>query len=153
MKCKTIVLGLGNPLMADEGVGPAVIERLGLIAEQYPDVEFVDAGAGGMTLLHLLDGRSKAILIDCAKMDTAAGTIRRFAPEQVESVKKLTHQSLHEADIMRIIEIARQLDQCPQEIVIFGIEPERIDVDRQLSPTIAAALDGYVELIRSELAR
>jgi len=153
MKRQTIVLGLGNPLMADEGVGTALIERLDRVAGQYPDVDFVDAGTGGMTLLHLLHGPGKAILIDCARMGAAPGTIRRFTPEKVESVKMLTHQSLHEADIMRIIEIARQLDQCPQEIVIFGIEPEKIELDRQLSQTLSAGLDGYVELIRRELAR
>jgi hydrogenase maturation protease len=151
MKKPVVVLGVGNPLMGDEGIGVYLVERLTRSAAEYPSVDFVDAGAGGLSVLHDLGGRHKAIIIDCAFMDEEPGTIRRFAPEEVRSTKVLAHQSLHEADLMRIIEIGRQLDQAPEEIVIFGIQPERVEFGQGLSPTLTARTDEYVSQILQEL--
>jgi hydrogenase maturation protease len=152
MKKKTVVLGLGNPLMADEGVGTHIIERLSAKTQEFSDVDFIDAGTGGMNVLHLIEGREKAAIIDCAFMGTTAGTIKRFGLDDVRSVKKLAHYSLHETDIIKIIEIARQLGQCPQEIVIFGIEPECVKMQPNLSKKLMSLMDDYVGQIIKELA-
>ncbi len=66
--------------MSDEGIGGFIIERLLKQADKYPDVEFLDAGTGGMSLLHLIEGRRKAVLIDLAYMGTPPGTIIKFPP-------------------------------------------------------------------------
>jgi hydrogenase maturation protease len=133
MKEGTVVLGLGNPLMADEGIGVYLVERLMESAGAYPSVDFVDAGTGGLSVLHHIEGRRKAVVVDCAYMDEPPGTIRRFTPEEVRSTKVLAHQSLHEADLLRIIAMARQLDQAPDQIVIFGIQPERVELGIDLA--------------------
>jgi hydrogenase maturation protease len=146
-----VVLGLGNPLMADEGVGVVLIERLALLAEQYPDVEFIDAGTGGMAVLHRIEGRQKAAFVDCAFMGEPPGTIRRFTPDQVRSTKVLAHQSLHEADLLRLLDLAEQLGQAPAQVVIFGIQPETVTPRLGLSKTIADRMAYYVSLIQSEL--
>jgi len=150
-KRPVVVLGLGNPLMGDEGIGVHLIERLAASGEQYPSVDFIDAGTGGLSVLHLLDGRRKAIIIDCAFMDEPPGAIRRFTPEDVRSRKVLAHQSLHEADLIRIIEMARQLGQAPEQIVIFGIQPEQVRAGGELSRTLAEKTDEYISLILREL--
>ncbi len=147
----TVVLGLGNPLMGDEGIGVYLIERLADSAVDYPSVDFLDAGTGGLSVLHYIEGRRKAIIIDCAFMDEKPGTIRRFTPEEVRSRKVLAHQSLHEADLMRIIEIARQLDQAPEEIVIFGIQPQRVELVQGLSTTLMERTDEYISRVLQEL--
>jgi len=150
-KRPVVVLGLGNPLMGDEGIGVHLIERLAASGEQYPSVDFIDAGTGGLSVLHLLDGRRKAIIIDCAFMDEPPGAIRRFTPEDVRSRKVLAHQSLHEADLIRIIEMARQLGQAPEQIVIFGIQPEQVRAGGELSRTLVEKADEYISLILREL--
>jgi len=147
----TVVLGLGNPLMGDEGIGVYLVEQLSHFAGEYPSVDFLDAGTGGLSVLHYIEGRRKVVIIDCAFMDEAPGAIRRFTPDEVRTRKVLAHQSLHEADLMRIIEIARQLGQAPQEIVIFGIQPQRIELIQELSPTLMDKTDEYIALIRQEL--
>ena len=152
-KRPVVVLGLGNPLMGDEGIGVHLIERLAASGEQYPSVDFIDAGTGGLSVLHHLDGRRKAVIIDCAFMDEPPGTIKRFTPEEVRSRKVLAHQSLHEADLMRIIAMARQLGQAPEQIVVFGIQPERIQPGEELSRTLEERTDEYVSLILRELDR
>ncbi|HPD45563.1 MAG TPA: HyaD/HybD family hydrogenase maturation endopeptidase [Anaerohalosphaeraceae bacterium] len=148
----TIVLGLGNPLMGDEGIGVKLIEILQSASGDFPGADFVDAGTGGMTLLHLLAGRRKAIIIDCAFMGEPPGTIRRFTPEEVRTVKELAHVSLHEVDILNVIALARQLGECPEEIVFFGIEPESIEQRMALSETLGGRLKEYTEAISGELA-
>jgi len=152
MKKDVVVVGLGNTLMADEGIGCVIIGRLLRQQEKYPGVDFVDAGTGGMSLLHIICDRKKAVIIDCALMGTEPGTIKRFTPEQAKSVKKLSHYSLHEADVLKIIEMARQLAQCPEKIVIFGIEPQRIQHGRELSETLTTKLTGYAAMIEQELS-
>jgi hydrogenase maturation protease len=151
MEKSVVVLGLGNPLMADEGVGVAVIERLASQAEQHPDVEFIDAGTGGMAVLHWIENREKVIFVDCAFMGEPPGTIRRFTPDEVRSTKVLTHQSLHEADLLKILDLAGQLGQAPRQVVIFGIQPEAVTGRLGLSGVIADRMEQYIEVIRFEL--
>jgi len=146
-----VVLGLGNPLMADEGIGVYLVERLMASAARYPAVDFVDAGTGGLSILYHIEERRKAIVIDCAFMDEPPGAIRRFAPDQVQSVKVLAHQSLHEADLMQIIALARQLGQAPDEIVIFGIQPQRVEPGLGLSRTLMERMDEYISAVSHEL--
>jgi hydrogenase maturation protease len=148
-----VVLGLGNPLMADEGIGVYLVERLMESAAQYPAADFVDAGTGGLSILHQIEGRRKAILIDCAFMDEPPGAIRRFTPEEVQSTKVLAHQSVHEADLMRIIAMARQLGEAPDQIVIFGIQPARVEPSQGLSQVLVERIDEYISMILHELRR
>ena len=152
MKKPTIVLGLGNPLMSDEGIGIFLINRLAELSEQFSDVDFFDAGTGGITLLHLFEGRDRAIIIDCAFMDEEPGRIRRFTPDQVKSVKQLAHQSLHEQDIMKIIEMAKLMEQCPKEIVLFGIQPKTITLGQIISKELEENIDSYIKVICDELS-
>ena len=151
MKNDCIVLGLGNPLMYDEGIGGFLIDRFLENKDSYPNIDFVDAGTGGMSLLHLIADRKKAIIIDCAYMGKTPGTIVKFSPDKVRSVKKLLQYSLHEVDILKVIELAGQLNQCPDEIVIFGIEPEKIELREGPSPILREKIDEYIETIKAEL--
>jgi hydrogenase maturation protease len=170
MKKDVVVIGLGNTLMADEGIGCVVVgeflgrqqgcpdvEHIAAVPaaakqQEYPGVEFVDAGTGGMNLLHIISGRGKAIIIDCAVMGTEPGTIKRFTPEQAKSVKQLSHYSLHEADVLHIIEMSRKLGECPEQIIIFGIEPQRVEPARGLSERLSAELPEYIKTIEKELS-
>ncbi len=151
MKKTIAVLGLGNPLMADEGIGCRIIGQFLTQADKYPDIDFIDAGTGGMSLLHLIAERQKVILIDCAYMGTRPGTIKRFAPDDVQSIKKLAHLSLHEVDILKVLNLAKQLGQYPNEIIIFGIEPETIENQQNLSKTLLQRLNDYAAVISVEL--
>ena len=153
MKKDVVVLGLGNPLRSDEGIGVVLIERLAAVCEQYPDVKFIDAGTGGMNILHLIADVKKAILIDCAFMKMKPGAIKKFSPDDVNSVKQLAHTSLHEADILGIIDLAKRLEQCPDQITIFGIEPQTVESGQTLSDAVSGNVEQYLALIRDELDR
>lgn len=150
-----IVIGLGNPLMADEGIGSALVEALAEMAAagKLPTehVEYLDGGCGGMYLLHSIAARRKVIMIDCARMGLEPGTLRRFTPADVATVKQMTHLSLHEVDILRVIEMAEMTGQCPDQIVIFGIEPEKITLQMALTDTLKKHLPHYLAAIAEEI--
>jgi hydrogenase maturation protease len=101
MKKAVIVIGLGNTLMSDEGVGVRVVQRLSDFADRFPQVDFADAGTGGMSILHLIEGRDKVIFIDCAKMGDEPGCIRKLTLRKIKSAKVLANQSLHEVDLIK----------------------------------------------------
>jgi hydrogenase maturation protease len=151
MHKKIVVLGLGNPLMSDEGIGVHIINEFLKHSDKYPSADFIDAGTAGLSILHLLKDRQKAVFIDCACMGTPAGTIKNFTPENVKSIKKCAHLSLHEADLLKIIDCARQLKQCPRNLVIFGIEPQNTAPGRKLSQTLHDNMDNYIASISEEL--
>ena len=147
-----VVLGLGNPLMADEGIGGFLVNKLLEEKDSYPNVDFLDAGNGGMSILHLITDRKKVIILDCAYMDKEPGTMVRFKPQDVKTIKKLLHYSLHEIDILKVIELAGELNQCPEEVVIFGIEPEKIEFREGLTPALQKKTNEYIKTIKTELA-
>ena len=150
-----IVIGLGNPLMADEGVGIVLIEELAKLAaaDKLPseNIEYYDGGTGGMYLLHSIAERQKVILIDCCLMGAEPGTLKRFTPDDVNSVKQMAHLSLHEVDILNVIKMAKQIGQCPDEIIIFGIEPVKIEAQMHLNDTLGAKISDYIDAIRKEI--
>jgi hydrogenase maturation protease len=153
MKKAVIVIGLGNTLMSDEGAGVRVVQRLSDFAGRFPSVDFVEAGTGGMSILHLIKDRDKAIFIDCAKIGEKPGVIRKFTPGEIKSSKMLVHQSLHEFDLIKIINMAYKLGQCPAEVIIFGIEPQSVKPGCELSKILTDKLDEYVTAVCKELTK
>ena len=151
MKKDTVVLGLGNPLISDEGIGTCLVEQLAKQSENYPSVEFIDAGTGGLSVLHLISDRKKAIIIDCAKMHTKPGTIKKFTLEDVKTEKKLLYHSLHEGDVLKILDLAKKLNTFPERLIIFGIEPDIIKPCCKLSTTLRKNIDNYTAMISKEL--
>jgi len=151
MKNDLLVVGLGNPLVRDEGVGNEVIKRLAAEADNFLNTDITDGGTGGINLLHLMANRKKIIIIDCANMRQKPGTIKRFTPDDVESVKQLSHLSLHEIDIMQVLEMSKQLGELPDEVVIFGIQPEILEDRIGLTEAISNNLCYYLDLIRKEI--
>jgi hydrogenase maturation protease len=77
--------------------------------------------------------------------------MKRFTPDEVQSVKKLSHYSLHEVDILQVINLSKQLGECPEEILFFGIEPESLSPGQELSETLSAKIDSYAKDILKEL--
>ena len=147
----TLVGGLGNPLMSDEGIGLHILRNLMARSSEHDDIEFVDLGTSMMGVVHAVAGRKKAILIDCARMKQSPGVMRRFIPEEVTSTKKLPHFSLHEGDLLKALELSQRIGEYPRSVVIYAVEPERIEPGDGLSPLLNSRLDRYVETISREL--
>lgn len=146
----TAIIGMGNPLMTDEGVGIHVIARLQRTA-LADSIDILDLGTSGMRALHELEGRELVVFVDCAMMGTEPGTIRRFTPDDVETKKIQPRLSLHEGDLLNTIALARRFGTSPRQIVIFGIEPKTVEPGDALSADLAAHIDEYVAAIHQEI--
>ncbi|HEX3031826.1 MAG TPA: hydrogenase maturation protease [Bacillota bacterium] len=150
---QTVVIGLGNPLLSDEGVGIHLLRQLECKAVEHglAQVRFYDLGTSGTRVLHAIAGQAKAVFLDCALMGEPPGTIRRFSPEEVESGKEMGRFSLHEGDLLSILELSRRLGECPPEVVIFGIQPEQVESGFSLSETLGRKLPEYVTQVWNDL--
>lgn len=149
------VIGLGNWLLADEGAGLHAVEllRTRLTRENVEiAVDLVDAGTPGMNLLHQFDERDKIIFIDAGNCGLEPGQYRRFVPDDVVSIKKSDNFSLHEFDLIKFLEFARQLNpENKIDIVIYGIQAAEIKMSEELSEPVCSALPLLVEDVFIEL--
>ena len=147
----TLIICLGNPLMRDEGIGIRLASELSTQLADHPDVDVLDLGTGGLTVIHAIEGRKKVVFVDCALMGEPPGTIRRFTPEEVRSKKVKTRYSLHEGDLLNTLELSRNLGECPDDITIFGIEPRQVAPGEGLSEELLENIPHYTETILEEL--
>ena len=148
---RIVVLGVGNVLLKDEGVGVHVAQELQ--KKSLPAaVESHDGGVAGIGLLDFFPGASKVLLIDAAEMDLEAGAVVRFTPEEVVGKVSGPRFSAHDIGLLEVLELARALDQCPPEVVIFGIQPKEISWGTDLSPEVRAAIPKVMEAVLREIA-
>ncbi len=138
--------------MGDEGVGVRLVRALGERIGEREDVELMDLGSGaGLTALHAMRGRARAVFIDCALMGEEPGAIRRFTPEMVRDRKRLTGASVHQGDLLATLELAARLGERPPEVVIFGIEPADMTPGTELSPALSQRFGQYLDAVAAEL--
>ena len=146
-----LVVGLGNPLMSDEGVGVRLARILSERTDGAAGVEVLELGTPGLALLHVVRNRRKVVLVDCALMGEPPGAIRRFTPDEVRSAEPPGGLSLHRQDALATLELARRLGEAPDEVIIFGIQPARVEPGEGLSPALEARLEDYLDAIAAEL--
>jgi hydrogenase maturation protease len=147
-KPRVAIIGIGNPMMADDGIGPRLIAEL---EGSVPGVDLIDMGTGGMQLVHVLAGYDAVLIIDSADMGLSPGESRIFSPDDVVSFKETRAYSLHDWDLMRSIEISRQLGEAPERILILAIQPGCLGMREGLSPEVEKGIVGYIEQVRTTL--
>lgn len=144
------VLGVGNILLSDEGVGVRVIERL---SQQYvfPDnVQVIDGGVLGVRLMGIIGGTDVLVVVDAVKNNGAPGTLYRLADDEVPR-RILAKQSMHQMDLPEVLALCSAIDKNPRTVVL-GVEPEDITtMDVELTPTISAKVDDLVAMVLAEL--
>jgi hydrogenase maturation protease len=145
-----VVVGLGNLLAGDEGIGVRLVERL---AADYvcANLELIDLGTSLFSLIHVLENKTAAVILDCALMGEKPGTLRRFILEEARSKKQLRHLSLHEGDVFTFIDLALSAGTPRMNIVLFGIEPAQMEIGRGLSAELERRMDEYLAAIAAEI--
>ncbi len=146
------ILGVGNILLSDEGVGVRVVERLNG-AYTFPDnVQVLDGGVLGMRLMGIIGNTDILIVVDAVKNKGAPGTLYRLADEQIPR-RVLAKQSMHQMDLPEVLALCAAIDQNPHTVVV-GVEPEDITtLDVELTPVIAARVDDLAAMVLAELDR
>jgi len=146
---KILVLGVGNILLGDDGVGVHVVERMRHMALPQ-DTELLDGGMATSELLSYMKGRQKVIIIDAIQSSSPPGTIFRIP---YQDMKKEQHQicALHQIGVIEMLQILESMGNMP-DILIFGIVPKNdTEFSQQLSSEIEEKLTEIIEQVLEEL--
>jgi hydrogenase maturation protease len=148
------ILGIGNILMRDEGVGVRLMEAV-RDARAWPDeIEFIDGGVGGLNLLNIIEEAERLIVFDAADMGLPAGQARVIAPEQVMDEDAAGRLSMHEVPFIETLRLCERFSRRPPT-TILAIQPVTVERGRELSEEILAAFDGLkrqaIELVAAAL--
>ena len=136
---RTLVIGLGNPLMGDDGVGLAALERLRDDWDVSPDVELVDGGTWGMNLLPLIESADQLLLLDAIRSGSAPGTVTELLGDAVP--RGLDHKlSPHQIDLREVLALAMLRDMLPRQLAAIGVEPASVTMSTTLSAPVEAAI-------------
>ncbi len=136
----TLVLGLGNPLMGDDGVGLAVLSRLQQDWE-CEGVDLVDGGTWGMNLLPLIEDTRRLLLLDAIRLGVEPGTVHLLTRDQLP--RYLSHKlSPHQIDLKEILALAELRGTLPEVAMALGVEPAKVEFSTNLSPPVEAAPRG-----------
>jgi len=149
---KTIILGVGNPILGDDGIGIHVINHLKKHIKNN-DVVLDEAMTGGMNLLDKIIGYDKAILIDAVHIkEESVGKVKRFLLSDFVSVHSYNP---HDVTLIEAIDLSKKLGNTdiPKKIIIIGIVLHKLPLDftDKLSPKVAAAVPKAVDAVLSEL--
>lgn len=146
---KILVLGIGNILLRDEGIGIRVIEYLQ--QRKIPDdVELLDGGTAGADLLDHICGRDKVIVVDAIQADYPPASIVRFGPEDLIPADA-PQLSMHSLDLPQTIAMAHMLNCPPKEVIIVGIQPQKVECGMELTAVLQAAVPNIAEFVMSNL--
>lgn len=138
---KTLILGIGNTLLRDEGAGVHAVRMLAHRVAGRDDIELMDGGTLSFTLAGAIEDAQQLIVIDTAQIDGAAGATRVFEGEQMDVfIGGKRKRSVHEVSLIDLLMIARLADHLPQRRALIGIQPHDIDWGEQPSPPVAAAI-------------
>ncbi len=149
-KEKVIIIGVGNVLRRDDGVGVHVakemVETQDFASLLSNSVEVYDGGLGGFKLLDLIDSAKKVIFIDAIDMGLPPGTVKAFLPQEAASLLAAQKCSLHNSDLLGVIKFAEKLDNAP-EIKIVGIQPAVVEPGLELSTPVKDSISRTIQLI------
>ena len=147
-----LVLGLGNVLCCDDGLGVRAVDRLLDEWETPPGARVLDGGTLGLALLAQFQRADRVILVDAIGSDTEPGSLVRLEGEDVEPAVR-RRLSVHQVGVADLLDGLRLLDEFPQELVLLGIVPQSLELSVSLSPSVEANLPVLVEWVVREAGR
>ncbi len=145
-----LILGVGNVLLRDEGVGCRVAEEF-LRRTLSPDIEVIDGGTMGMELMWHLEGREKVVVIDVVRAGEPPGTIFRFRPDEIQAAHDPKTMSFHQLGFLDILKVAPYTGTPLPDMVIIAVEPKDISIGDTLTPEIEAKVPTLIEQVMSEI--
>jgi hydrogenase maturation protease len=148
----TLILGIGNTLLSDEGAGIHILNKL---QSDYPDLQnitFIDGGTLSFTLATYLQDCSDVIVLDAAEFKAPPGTVRTLVGAEMDKFLGAARRSPHEVGLLDLFDIARLTESLPVKRALVGIQPKSIEWGMSPTPPVEAALalavDETVKLMR-----
>lgn len=147
-----LVLGLGNTIMTDDGFGVRAVEALSSRYRFQEGVRLLDGGTLGLDLLPYLEGVERLLIVDALEMREAPGTVFRLEGKDVPRAfaSKL---SVHQMGVQDLLAVSELMGHLPRELVVWGVQPESIEMGTELTATVAAALEPVIGGVVGELRK
>jgi len=150
-KRRILILGVGNLLLSDEGVGVHIARTL-MEMDFPPQVRVVEGGTDGFGLMHILLEADRLILIDAIRGGGPPGSIYRFEIEDCPPFPDTYKTSVHQISILEVINLSGLIGSPPRTTII-GVEPKCLEMGMDLSPEIEAKIPRVIQLVHEEVAR
>lgn len=146
---RSVVLGIGNVLLSDDGAGVHVARNLQDLLHQRTDVEVIDGGTLSFTLAPAIEDAERLIVIDAAQLHAAPGTVRTFFGAEFDSFVGKPKLTVHEVSLVDLLDIARLMDRVPAQRALIAVQPLCAswgssltkDVDAAVSEIVARVID------------
>ncbi|MDA8428136.1 MAG: hydrogenase maturation protease [Geobacteraceae bacterium] len=151
VKGKTVIIGMGNPLLSDDGAGIAVAHAVAERLRLRMDLTVTELHTGGIRLMEAMAGFKRAVVVDAMLSGAAPGTVQRFEPSAFVTTKNTF--SSHDTDFATAYDLGRMAGVAlPEQVSFWGIEAREFDLfGERFTPEVAAALPGAVDRIVAEL--
>jgi hydrogenase maturation protease len=151
---KILVLGIGNTLLTDEGVGVIAMRELEARYSDRADMEFLDGGTLSFTLAVPISECDALLVIDATELGAAPGTVSSFEDEAMDRYLGANRKSsVHEVGLLDLMSISRLTGHWPQQRALIGIQPAVLGWGETLTPEVAAAMPQVCELAAGIIAR
>lgn len=147
---KVTIVGVGNILLQDEGVGVHTIQKLRERFDFPEDVAIIDGGTMGLDLLPFIEDTERLLLIDAIDLKKEPGTIGIIEGKEIPIVIK-TKVSPHQIGLTDLFSVMRILEKGPEEITVIGIQPASIQTGADLSSEVKEGLEGLINAIIERL--
>lgn len=149
---QTVVVGFGNILLKDEGIGVHIIHRFDSIArESTSDFVLIDGGTCPDILCLLPEKIAKLIVVDAVKGGSEPGSIYRFTPTDIKFKRGLI-TSLHQLDLEEGLRMMEFLGKSPASVIIIGVEPSEVEWGLEVSPELEKKIPQVIQLLEQEIA-
>jgi hydrogenase maturation protease len=148
MAGRPLVIGVGNPLRHDDGVGHAVARA---IRAASPATSVIEMEGEGAALIEAWTGAGLVIVIDAVRSGSAPGTVHRFEPPEDPLPATLSSTSTHAFGLPAAVELGRTLGQLPRRLVVYGIEGVDFTAGEGLSPEVEAAVGTVRARVQAEM--
>ena len=149
MALETLVIGVGNAFRGDDGLGLVVAQKLRALA--LPGVTVLEQSGEGAALVEAWGDAGRVIVVDAVSSGAEPGTIHRLQVADRPLPAHFSGGSTHAFGLAEAVELARQLDRLPPNLVIYGIEGNSFDLASGLSPEVEIAAEKLIEQISQEL--
>jgi len=141
----TLILGIGNTLLSDEGVGIHAMRQLQSSYPDSPDIVYVDGGTLSFSLAAYLQDCSNIIVLDAAELNSLPGTVRTMVGAEMDDFLGAARRSPHEVGLLDLFDIARLTESLPVNRALIGIQPKSIEWGTSPTPPVERALPVAVE--------
>ena len=143
--CNTLILGIGNTLLSDEGAGIHAMHQLQSDYPDSPDIVYVDGGTLSFSLAAYLQDCSNVIVLDAAELNSLPGTVKTMVGAGMDDFLGAARRSPHEVGLLDLFDIARLTESLPVNRALIGIQPKSIEWGTAPTPMVERALPVAVE--------